>query len=150
MTKRKPGRPTDFQAKYCDISAKVCARGATIAELAEVLGVNRCTIYRWAAQHPEFGDTIRIAKEIADERVGFSLYERAVGYTYDAVKIMQSEGSVIIQPYREHCPPDVNAAKTWLFNRQGDKWRDRQEHEHTGQVRLTIERFTRPASGRGT
>lgn len=84
------------------------------------------------AEHQEFCDAIRVAREIADELVGFSLYERAVGYTYDAVKILQNNGVPLVVPYREHVPPDVAAQKHWLANRQPDKWREVSKIEHTG------------------
>lgn len=124
--KNEPGRPTEYSPSYCDVAIQACARGATMAELADMLGVSRWTVYRWRAEHQAFGDAIRVARETADERVGFSLYERAVGYSYNAVKIMQFEGSPVIVPYVEHVPPDVGAQKHWLANRQPDKWRDDQ------------------------
>lgn len=126
------GRPTDYKPEFCDVAVSACARGATIATVAEMLGVHRATIYRWMAEHQEFCDAIRVAREIADEIVGFSLYERAVGYTYDAVKILQHDGVPLIVPYREHVPPDVSAQKHWLANRQPDKWREVSRHEHSG------------------
>jgi hypothetical protein len=126
------GRPTEYEPGFCDIAASACSRGATIAEIAEILKVHRSTIYRWMAEHQEFCDAIRIAQSIADERVGFSMYERAVGYTYNAVKILQDKGSPVIVPYVEHVPPDVGAGKFWLTNRQPDKWADISRKEITG------------------
>lgn len=123
------GRPTEYRMEFCAIAANACARGATIAEVAEMLGVARWTVTRWMSEHEAFGAAIRVGREVADERVGFSLYERAVGYSYNAVKIMQFEGSPVIIPYVEHVPPDVGAQKHWLANRQPDKWRDVKEHK---------------------
>lgn len=119
------GRPTDYDSAFCDKAASACARGATIAEIAEILKVHRSTIYRWMAEHQEFCDAIRISQSIADERVGFSMYERAVGYSYNAVKILQDKGSPVIVPYVEHVPPDVAAGKFWLTNRRPDEWADK-------------------------
>ena len=61
-----------------------------------------------------------------------SLYERANGYSYDAVKIFMPAGSKqpVIVHYTEHCPPDVGAAFIWLKNRDPDRWRDVQNVEH--------------------
>lgn len=126
------GRPTDYEVGFCDIAAKACARGATIAEIAEILKVHRATIYRWMAEHQEFCDAIRVAQGIADERVGFSLYERAVGYTYNSVKILQDKGVPVLVPHLEHVPPDVGAAKFWLTNRQPDEWKERSSKEISG------------------
>lgn len=128
--KHAGGRPRGsdgYRPSYCETARRVCARGATIMELAEILKVDRATVYRWRAQYQDFCDAIKVGKELADERVGFSLYERAVGYTYNAVKIMQYEGQVIREEYLEHVPPDVGAAKHWLANRKPDEWRNADE-----------------------
>lgn len=117
------GRPTEYSPDFCDIAADACARGATLYELAELLGVTRMTIHRWRLQHKEFCDAISIGKSFADQRVEESLYERAVGYSYNSVKIMQNEGTPVIVPYVAHVPPDVAAIKHWLANRQPKKWR---------------------------
>jgi hypothetical protein len=65
-------------------------------------------------------------------RVERSLYERANGYNYPAVKIFMPAGSKqpIVVHYEEHCPPDVGAAFIWLKNRDPDRWRDVQNVEH--------------------
>ncbi len=135
------GRPVEYKPEYCDIAANACARGATIAEIADILGVARFTVYRWMAQYSEFCDAIRVARAVADERVGFSLYERAVGYSHNAVKIFVPKGLgvPVIVPYVEHVPPDVGAAKFWLTNRQPDKWADVSRKEVSGPGGAPIE-----------
>lgn len=126
------GRPTDYTQEFCQIAADLCAAGATDFEVAERLGVCVRTIYRWKAEYPEFCQALIAGKEAADDRVERSLYNRAVGYEYSAVKIMQDKGEPVIVPYTEHVPPDVGAATLWLTNRRGDKWRAKQAIEHTG------------------
>jgi hypothetical protein len=73
---------------------------------------------------------MRVGKAPADERVVSSLYHRAVGYTYDSVKIFLDRDTKkpIYAPYREHVPPDVAACLRWLMNRRPDEWREQQEH----------------------
>jgi hypothetical protein len=65
-------------------------------------------------------------------RVERSLYERANGYSYDAVKIFMPAGSKqpVVVHYIEHCPPDVAAAFIWLKNCDPERWRDVQNVEH--------------------
>jgi hypothetical protein len=62
-----------------------------------------------------------------------SVYQRGVGYSYDAVKIFMPAGAKkpIYAPYVEHIPPDPAAGMFWLKNRQPDKWRDVQNIEHS-------------------
>ena len=84
------------------------------------------------------------SKETADARVVRSVYQRSVGYTYDAVKIFMPAGAKepVYAPYREDCPLDTNAAVFWLKNRQPDTWRDKVVNEHAGKDGRPIE--TRP------
>src|SRR5271169_4022957 len=58
-------------------------------------------------------------------RVERSLYERAVGYNYEAVKIFMpaNRAKPVIVPYIEHVPPDVTAGVFWLKNRDPQHWR---------------------------
>ena len=76
-------------------------------------------IKRWAATHAEFRAALKVGKEAADQRVERSLYQRAVGYHYDAVKTFMPAGAKkpVYAPYVEHVPPDVTAQIFWLKNR---------------------------------
>jgi hypothetical protein len=58
-------------------------------------------------------------------RTSRSLYERANGYNYDAVKIFMAAGSKqpVVAHYVEHIPPDVTAGIFWLKNRDPENWR---------------------------
>jgi hypothetical protein len=69
---------------------------------------------------------LRVGKEGADARVKRSLYQRAVGYDYDAVKIFMPAGAKapIYAPYVEHVPPDTTAGIFWMKNRDPANWRD--------------------------
>ena len=121
------GRPTDYDPAFVERAAELCAHGATDQELADEFGVHVSTIYAWRARHQEFREAVIAGKDAADDRVERSLFHRAVGYTFDAIKIMQEKGDPLIVPYREHVPPDVGAAMNWLKNRRPDKWREKQE-----------------------
>lgn len=126
------GRPSSYKPEYAEQATKLCKLGATDIELAEFFGVSDRTIYRWQAQFPEFCQALKAGKEASDERVERSLYHKAVGYTFDSVKIFQHQGSIVEAPYKEHVPPDTTAAIFWLKNRRPDLWRDKQQHELTG------------------
>jgi hypothetical protein len=65
-------------------------------------------------------------------RVERSLYQRGLGYNYEAVKIFMPAGSKqpAIVHYTEHVPADVGAAFIWLKNRDPEHWRDVQNVEH--------------------
>lgn len=124
-----------YNRAYAAQAKKLCQLGATDQELADFFDVAKKTISRWKHAHPEFHKALTVGKEVADERVKRSLYMRAVGYEHDAVKIFLSkEGVPIYAPYTEHCPPDTTACIFWLKNREPDKWREKQDHHHSGQI----------------
>ena len=127
----KIGRPSDFKDEFIEQATKLCKLGATDAELADFFEVSVRTIYRWAAKIPEFCHALKAGKDVADERVVRSLYHRAIGYTFEAVKIFQSAGVPLIVPYKEHVPPDTTAGIFWLKNRRKAEWRDHYDHDVT-------------------
>lgn len=126
-------RPTSYKPELAEQAAKLCRLGATDVELADFFGVERTTIWRWSQAHEEFCNALKAGKAAADERVERSLYAKATGYTYDAVKIFMPSGASepVYAPYREHVPPDTTAAIFWLKNRRPGDWRDKQEHDHS-------------------
>lgn len=130
---RPEGRPPSYKPEYAVIARKMCAMGATDHDLAEAFGVTTVTIWRWRSSHPEFCRALKVEKGEFDDRVERSLAMRAVGYTYQAVKIFMPAGSdaPIYAPYTEHVPPDPGAAKLWLVNRRGEEWRDKREQHLT-------------------
>lgn len=126
----KPGRPSDFKPEYVEQAKKLCKLGATDVEIADFFEVAVSTLAKWKNDSLEFSDALKAGKEPADERVERSLYHKAIGYSYDAVKILQYEGNPVVIPYREHVPPDTTACIFWLKNRRRDQWRDIQRIEH--------------------
>lgn len=135
------GRPTLYKPEYAEKTRELCQAGATDADLAEFFGVSIRTISNWRDAHPEFLRALKVGKSDADDRVERSYYQRAVGYTFEAVKIFMPAGAEapVYAPYLEHVPPDTGAAFNWLKNRRRDEWRDKQEVEHTGRVVSAIE-----------
>ncbi|MGE0533158.1 MAG: helix-turn-helix domain-containing protein [Hyphomonadaceae bacterium] len=128
----KLGRPSSYKPEFAGQAEKLCRLGATDMEIADFFEVDVRTIYRWAHTFDLFCQALRAGKEAADERVERSLFNRAVGYTHEAVKIFMPANAAapVYAPYREHVPPDVGAASLWLRNRRGEAWRDKQEHVH--------------------
>lgn len=128
----KRGRPTLYRPEYAELAKSLCEKGATDMELAQEFGVNVGTIYSWKHSQPEFFKALVDGKDACDDRVERSLYQRAVGYSFNSEKIYQFQGQIIRADTIEHVPPDPGAQMSWLKNRRGDKWRDKTEVEHTG------------------
>ncbi len=131
------GRPTKYKAEYVKQAQKACEAGFTDDEVADLFGVSRSTLALWKLNHQEFSDALKTGKDVADERVERSLYHRATGYTFDAVKIFNHQGAVIEAPYKEHVPPDTTAMIFWLKNRRPAEWRDKRDIEHSGEIGIT-------------
>lgn len=131
------GRPSKYKPEFVEQAAKLTALGATDRELADFFQVTDRTLNGWKIRHPEFFQSLKLGKEAADARVEQSLYNRARGYSHDAVKIlMTKEGDVYREEYVEHYPPDTTACIFWLKNRKSAEWRDKQEVEHSGKLTL--------------
>ena len=133
--KRGPGRPSKYERRFCKQAKKLCALGATNRQLADFFEVQISTINLWLVTHKEFSDAVKMPKVLADARVERSLYQRAVGYDYEAIKFItvsdgKDAGSHIEEMrYIEHCPPDPTAMIFWLKNRKPKQWREKHEVE---------------------
>lgn len=143
------GRPTEYKPEFVEQAEKLCMLGATDDEMADFFGVHRSTIYRWKIEYPEFCDAIKTAKEIADERVERSLYQKATGYNYKEeqafkIKVEQYKEEVEVVDVERHQPADTTAAIFWLKNRRKNEWRDKQEIDHssTDGTMTPVERIT--------
>ena len=127
----KAGRPTKYKDEYCDQVYKLCLLGHTDIEIAGFFDVSVDTIHEWRKVHPEFSESTKRGKDIADGNVAESLYRRAVGYEHPEDKIFNSNGEALVVPTVKRYPPDTQAASLFLRNRQPKKWRDKQEIDHT-------------------
>ena len=127
---KSPGRPSLYRKEYAEQAYKLCLLGATDVQMADFFAVEEKTINNWKAAQPDFFQSITRGKLIADARVAERLFQRAMGYQHEAVKIFMPAGASepVYAPYVEHYPPDTQAASLWLRNRQPAKWRDRVEH----------------------
>lgn len=134
-------RPSKYKPEFAQQAAKLCALGATDAQLADFFEVAVSTVALWKVEHSEFSDALKLAKAKADESVEQSLYRRAMGYEHDEVDIRVVAGEVIQTPIRKHYPPDTTACIFWLKNRKPAEWRDKVEQEISGT--LQVGRITR-------
>ena len=122
------GRPSEYDPKKTPKQAKkACLMGATDKDLADFFGVSETTINNWKTQHPEFLESIRDGKELADSNVAKSLYQRALGYEHPEVHVSNYQGKITLTDLTKRYPPETTAGIFWLKNRQPDKWRDRRE-----------------------
>lgn len=127
--KNKVGRPSDYKEEYAEQARKLCLlMGATDADLADFFGVCEKTINNWKIEFPEFLQSIKAGKSVADAEVAVSLYRRATGYVGKKT-VTANIGGVVsdVKEVDEYVGPDVSAAMFWLKNRSPEKWREKSE-----------------------
>lgn len=112
------GRPTDYKQEYCIKAFGFCLLGYTDKQLAEYFDVSEQTLNAWKKKYPEFLESLKAGKEEADSAVVGALYEKAIA-------------------------GDTTAMIFWLKNRQRYQWRDKVNHEVSGQDGGPIESVTR-------
>ncbi|CAN5544373.1 hypothetical protein BH10PSE14_BH10PSE14_24400 [soil metagenome] len=118
------GRPSSYAPSFAGIAERLCRNGATDTEVAEILGISWRTLYRWRNEHQGFAVALRAGKELADDRVERALYQRALGYTARAQKVVTRRGHAepVVVSYEVHIPADVRAAIHWLAIRRPTPW----------------------------
>lgn len=126
------GRPSKFDGINQDKVRLLTLKGFTDKEMAEFFDVDERTWNRWKKAHEQFCQSLKDWKLEADTKVERSLYERALGYSHDAVHISSSMGIITQTDIIKHYPPSEVACIFWLKNRQPGKWREKQEIEHSG------------------
>ena len=132
------GRPTKYKKKYAEQTRKLCLLGAIDKELADFFEVEEKTINNWKEEFPDFLQSLKSGKELADAEVASKLYHRANGYEHKEDKIFNDNGIPLVVPTTKHYPPDTTAAIFWLKNRQPKRWRDKQDVEHSGKLGVAI------------
>lgn len=122
------GRPSKYKAEFCDIVIEKGAEGATLAEMADAIDIDRSTLNDWREQHPEFSRAVKRGLDKAQawwERQGrLATFGAGDGFN----------------------------ATSWIFNMKNrfrDDWRDKQDVEHSGgvEVREIILRGVKPDEG---
>jgi hypothetical protein len=132
------GRRSLYKAEYAEQAFKYALLGANDAQIAEFLAVNESTINKWKIAHKEFKHALYDGRARADAEIAYSLYHRAKGYSHDEVDIRVIDGNIVETPITKHYPPDTQAAKIWLHNRQRQLWKQQQGDEDTPPVIITV------------
>ena len=127
--KQKRGRPSKYAPEMDGQVEKLCRLGATDKEIAEFFGIAESTLNNWKLAHPSFLEALKRGKDEMDALVEQSLFRKAMGYTFDSVKVFMPANAPapVYAPITEHCPPDTTAMIFWLKNRQPDRWRDKRD-----------------------
>jgi hypothetical protein len=143
MAKKSIGRPTKYKPEYPQQAYKLCLLGATDKDLAAFFEVNEDSIHEWKKVYPEFSESIREGKKIADMEVVSALFNSAkdrIVIEQQAVKLRTvswkngkkcEDERVELIEVQKVIPSDFRSQQFWLKNRQSETWRDKQEVQHS-------------------
>lgn len=115
--------------------------GLTDEQIAANAGITAKTLYEWKKQYGEICEALKKGKEVVDIQVENALLKRALGYAYDEVTQELCENAQtgktelkVTKKVTKEVVPDTTAQIFWLKNRRPDRWRDKQDIEHSGQI----------------
>lgn len=144
------GRPTLYKEVYNSQVYKLCLLGAKDKEIADFFEVCEATINNWKIEFPDFLESIRNGKKISDMEVADALFKttqdrivieqqaikcKSVFYNEEGKRV--EEEVVKIVDVEKTIPADFRSQSFWLKNRKSDAWRDKQDIEHSGQIKTT-------------
>jgi len=134
------GRPSKYNIECNEKAYKLCLLGATDKQIADFFEVDEATINRWKKDHPEFCESLKSGKEVADMNVINSLYNKSLGFKenvtkaikcktvlYDNGKRISEKEDIVYADEQVYVPPDTTACIFWLKNRKPQQWRDKIE-----------------------
>lgn len=96
-------------------------------EIAQALGIAPTTLDVWMAKYQDFKCAIVSGREEADAEVVASLRLRAKGFTRKREVVTRDGGIATVE---EYYPPDTQAQRFWLMNRQRKYWAERTTNTH--------------------
>ncbi len=134
---RRGGKKTLFKHQFTQLAVNYAKLGATNPQMAEYLGVGLSTFERWLKVNPEFGKRVRAAKVRANSTVADSLYHRAKGYETTETHVSSYNGNITLTEIPKRYPPDPTSMIFFLKNRDPENWRDKKDHEMTGNISVS-------------
>ncbi|MFA5744480.1 MAG: hypothetical protein WC936_06730 [Candidatus Nanoarchaeia archaeon] len=136
---------TEYQPGFCEV-LKTLAEGntefyGTVYQICTLLNCSTQSYYNWRNEHPEFAEAVKYALFIGSQNCLKSLYERANGISKTVTKrvITRPDGSIQSENIIVTNPPDTQALKFILTNRDPDNWKEKMDVKQTGNLVITFE-----------
>ena len=108
--------------------------GLTDEQIADNMGINVGTLYRWKLMYSEICEALKKGKDVVDVQVENALLKRALGYRYTETMVEQSDDGRKIRETVKEVVPDTTAQIFWLKNRRPDLWRDHKDISVDGEI----------------
>jgi DNA-binding CsgD family transcriptional regulator len=144
--KNKGGRPKESVSDKVDFTQveRLAELGHTDAEIGYILGYSKRTIENWK-KDDEFIAHLKRGKAKADSKVIEALYKRAIGFEFEEETHEQvtangkTTPAIHTKTVKKLIIPDTTAQIFWLKNRKPEQWRDKQEVQHSGEIKTISE-----------
>lgn len=154
------GRITAWEAN--DMSSKLDAvkgwtmQGATMEELAEMLGIGTTTLYKWQKERPEFAKALRAGRHVSNGELLNAAFRASTGFlatktvavkikTYKTFEVtdpktgqtgteIKQVEEVVMVPQDEYIQPNANLLQFMLTNRLPQDYQRKESIHHTGSI----------------
>ena len=129
---RRRTDPSTFLPEFPDVVRAIAMQGVTDDELAFIFGLNPKIVKAWRKIYPDFDKAIEEGRTLADLQVIEALHKKAIGHSYDTDVVIKHGKDYSIETLTKTDPPETNAIRYWLSNRDPKRWSDRRHVQVTG------------------
>lgn len=135
----KRGRPKKYDKTFPERARALAEEGLYEWEIAGNLGITQKALIDYKRDYSEFSEAIKRGQFEAIKKVENALYNRAMGSKTLEIK-EETELGIIVKTTKiqKAHPGDTTAMIFFLKNRCPDRWKDRQEVEHSGEIGVMI------------
>ena len=126
-------KTTKYKEEYVYQVEQACKNGFTTKQVAELFSVSASAIYSWRNTYPEFKKAMDAGRDVYNLATAETcLQKRLGGYFYNEITSrMVGVGADAkmqeVKVVKRHVPPDTNALKFFLKNRNKERWPDKQD-----------------------
>ena len=130
---------------------QLCGKGLTDKELAAAMHITDRTLREWKEKYSGISGAIERGRVGAQEQIENALFQRALGgvrgvlkpvrrkireYDEHTGKCIREEEIVELHEEEVYIPPDTNAIKFYLTNRDPEHWSSKIEVQADGSIRM--------------
>jgi hypothetical protein len=62
---KKIGRPSEYEARFCDIVVDSMSKGYSKEAAAGIIGISKNTLYEWAKRHKDLADALALGEDLS-------------------------------------------------------------------------------------
>lgn len=145
VRKSKNSQYTEYQPGLCDMLKTVAEKDegfyGTVYQICSILNCSTQTYYNWRNEHPEFAEAVKYVLFLGSQNCLKSLFERANGLSKTVTKrvIEGADGKTRYEYITVTNPPDTQALKFILTNRDPDNWKEKVDVKQSGNLIITFD-----------